>query len=292
MFIIRGSVSALSVAIAILLSALLVQGQEASSSLSLPGQKVEDDGVWSRVQLVGHNLSATGYIPSRGSCLLGIQVLACSINDETLLGTSPWLLQDYQMASLHVRRRIAAAEGWATTYQGSYFQTLGRRDPASLQWSPYDMQALWNVFVFSQQTSSHVFVHLNQHLNYYFREEAPFSLRRPSLETSPWQVNSSILIEARMNDGFSLQGEMGLLDWLRPPIHYHIGASLGQRLGNLEWHGGFSFTATADSFSSDSRLDGRKRLNNAWGPDTADWSHGLDDLDFSVHPEFAISYIF
>jgi hypothetical protein len=239
----------------------------------------------------GHNLSGTGATMRKGQCSVGIQLLGCALSDRLMIGTSPWLLKDYQMASAFVRFRVIEKEGFGFAYQAAYYRTQKRQiEPLTL--SPYDMEAMWNQWIFSVQSSESVWVHLNQSTNYYFRERSPFSLRRPSNSTSPWQFNSSLLIESRLNDGFFIAGEIGLLDVGRAPQHFHLGASLGRKTPTWQWHGGFSISAAGEALDSFRRTDYGMMLGQTWEGHDSIKDEELLRQDFSLHPEFAIQFFF
>lgn len=229
----------------------------------------------------GHNLSQTSVLLPAKSCTVGIQILACGISNRFSVGTSPWLLTDYSMPNVYLRFGLAESESSRLAYQFSYFKAERRNE-----YIGYDMEAVWNGFVYSSRIAPAAIAHLNFQVNYYANEVRPFSLRRRSTVNSPWQLNASMLLQADLGAGFFLLGELALLDFARPPFRFHSGASIGRRSGNWEWHGGYSITAAPRAWFSPVRVD--------LGYFPTDQQVTIDQLqaDFSMHPEFSVQYFF
>lgn len=241
------------------------------------------------VPLFGHNLTATSYVFESRQCTAGLQVVGCGINESFSIGFIPWLVIDYDMGSALFRKVLSASEESRWAYQLAYFHTRERTNPA--EFGQYDMKSIWNYFIYSKRTSPNTWVHFNQHINYYLRDIAPFSLRRPSPNRTPLQLTTSMLIEVSLGNGYFMHGELGALDWARS-VQFHAGASLGYRGTSWSWHGGFSHTAALQGWFSPVREDYGARLRT----DYNGYSSSIDQIraayDSSLHPEFSIQYFF
>lgn len=241
---------------------------------------------------LGQNLTATTHLIPKYQCAIGFQATGCGLTSFLAVAFSPWLAADYRMTNFFVRSKWAAVGNLTFGHQLAYFKST-RQPPLYSSRDFYNMEAIWNSFLLTQVITPDLKVHWNQHLNYYIEESHPFSLRRPSSNLTPWQFNSSMLIEANLTQGFFMLGELGLLDWTRPPNHFHFGASIGRKTTNWEWHGGFSISATLASwFTQGTRVDLQgQNLGNELGQNQAYGEQELDQ-DFSLHPEFSVQYYF
>lgn len=245
----------------------------------------------------GHNLTVTSDTLPAGHCSIGIPVTACGITDEFSLGISPWMYFDYNMWGVAARVLVSEDEEKNRfALQANYFKTYKTREdtanPIALNY--YQMEALWLMMIRTWNVSPHYRLHLNAHLNHYLDEKLPFSLRRPYMKPSPWQVNFSLLHEVDLAAGWFIYGEMGLLDLLRDPIHIHGGASLGKTFGGLSVRAGFSLTGTGSAlFSPTSRRDYQQTLRFS---SISGYESGMSDqlvrYDYAIHPEFSLQYTF
>lgn len=260
---------------------------------------------------VGQNLSITTETLRQGHCSIGLQLVGCGLTDRLTFGTSPWMWDDYQMANIGFRQAfdVAADERWAV--QAIYFKTTA---PERAQAAPdiipldsfeqpasqtpvsgtYEMEAYWLIVARTKIMSPSYRLHLNGHLNYYVDETMPFSLRRPSLTKSPWQVNLTMLHELKLVDTWSLWGELGVLDLLRDPMRVHTGASLAKSWGSLSGHIGFTLTSTPEAlFSPLSRVDYQQILRfSSWKGYDRELDPERVRMDYALHPEFSLQYTF
>lgn len=241
---------------------------------------------------LGHNLTATSHLIPKGQCAIGFQATGCGLSPSLAVAFSPWLAADYRMTNFFIRLKWASVQNLTFGHQLAYFKST-RQPPLYSTRDAYNMEAVWNSFLLTQVIAPDLKVHWNQHVNYYLEESHPFSLRRPSINRTPWQFNTSMLIEADLIQGFFMLGELGLLDWTRPPNHFHFGASMGRKSRNWEWHGGFSISATLASwFTQGTRTDLQgQNLPYELGQNQA-YSEQEMDQDFSLHPEFSVQYYF
>lgn len=253
----------------------------------------------------GHNLTMTTAVFQRGECTIGLQTVACGILDPLSIGTSPWMWSDYRMANVAVRwspSEINDEKRWAL--QAIYFKTTSpKREPAGMtsdgtipprSGQDYQMEAAWFEIARSQRFAPHFQLHGNLHLNYYFDQTMPFSLRRPSLKKDPWQINLSSLMEIELVGGFYLLAEIGLLDLNETYPHLHTGASLGYSRGRFDVHVGFSMTSTFYAlFHPVERVDYQQTLRTSqWNGYNSDLDPNLVRQDFAIHPEFSLQYFF
>jgi hypothetical protein len=238
----------------------------------------------------GHNLSITSYVLAEKRCAVGLDLVACGLPGDFSIGSSTWMWTDYGMFSLALRKRFEL--DYLTAYQMTYFETKGSEE--SFNDSGYKMQALWNQFVKTFDFEDHYKMHLNLHVNYYFDETLPFSLRRPSFSTSPWQFNLTTLHELHMTGSLYMIGEAGFLDVGRSPQHIHGGASVGVITDRYSVRFGFSMSGSVDAyFSPTGRKDYQQRLR---GVGDYNKKEALDsssiNYDYGIHPEFSAFYVF
>ncbi len=246
----------------------------------------------------GHNVSATSDALPKGNCVLGLDIAACGVSDRISVGTSIWMLMDYNMNSLAVRGLLSEdAEGNKWALQTSYFKTYRPRNytyDAREPLTTYQMEALWIMLIRTVSVNDHYRMHFNFHSNYYFDEKMPFSLRRPYVAQTPYQFNLTVLNELSMTEHWILLAEGGLLDFARAPLHFHVGTSVGRVTDTWSFHFGFSMTGSRDSvFAPTTRSDYQEDLR-AHQPEG--YNSPRDPLrvkdDFSIHPEFNLSYQF
>lgn len=240
----------------------------------------------------GHNLSQTAYVLDHHSCSVGLQFVACGISETLTIGTSPWLLSEYEMNNLHLKKRIDVNK----TLQLSYFKTYNERTNDYLGYrvpENYKMEAWWLAGIYSFPFNEHYTLHANLNLQYYDDQTMPFSLKRPSTENSPWQVTVSTLHETNLAGPIFLMGEIGFLMPMHSQPYLHAGASLQYRRNNFESHLGFSMTSTMAALKS---TTGRHDCQQAIRRKYESYKMRQEDicyaLDFSIHPEFSAQYQF
>ncbi len=248
---------------------------------------------------IGHNVTATSWVLRKGQCTVGFQIVGCGLNDRTTLGTSTFLLNYYDMASVAFRHVLKDSAETRTAVQLDYFKTYGvrklREGNAILTNGGYDMEAVWLMWIKTWRFRPDYHFHVNIHTNYYFNERMPFSLRRPYLDKTPFQLNIMTMHEVDLVSNWVMKGELGIIDALRNPAHLHSGATIGQNFNRLHWHFGFSMTSTLLAlFSPSHRYDYQQHLR-AWDIDGYNSNFkDKDDInyDFSIHPELSIQYYF
>lgn len=255
--------------------------------------------------LLGHNLSNTSNVLNKGECTVGFLHAACGINEKLTLGTSPWMIGEYKMAAIALRQQVSKNENTTKAFQVSYFKTFGEREEVKvddsqyesgykIEYTGYEMEALWFMYIRSKKLAPHFTLHYNFHVNYYFNEVAPFSLRRPYMEPNPWQINASTLFEVDLVQRWFIQGELGLLDIINSPMHTHAGVSLGRKWNSGYFYFGFSYTSTLKAlFAPRDRVDYQMYLNTETedGYDSEMSSKSVE-YDYGIHPELTVQFFF
>ncbi|MES3036588.1 MAG: hypothetical protein V4736_01655 [Bdellovibrionota bacterium] len=243
---------------------------------------------------VGHNLSATSDVLGRGQCSAGVQVLGCGVTNRFTLGTSPWLVKDYRMASIGVRYLLSEDGDNRWAIQSNYFKTFRKRNIQASMLDDYQMEALWLMLVRTLKMEDHYKVHINLHTNYYWDQKMPFSLRRPYPNANPLQVNLTTLHELELVGGWFSFIEVGFLDLLNAPLHGHMGSSIGKRMGRLSAHFGITMSGSYDGFFTPTkRFDYQQYLRQRRDEG---YNSALDSemvqYDYAIHPEFTVQYLF
>jgi hypothetical protein len=137
-------------------------------------------------------------------------------------------------------------------------------------------------------------LHANLHANYYFDDRMPFSLRRPSNAKAPIQINASLLFQSELTNGWYMLGEIGGLDIFRPPFHTHSGVSIGWGNESFSFHLGYSLTATFTALQSPTWRTDIQQVIRSYPGSSYDDAITEDALayDYSIHPEFALQFVF
>lgn len=248
----------------------------------------------------GHNVSQTDYLPNK-TCSIGSQVALCS-DGKWGVGTVPFLLTTYNMNSLFIRRKFQQNEKTHHSIQLAYFKTIPQEKETyedewgSFEYTPgYDQEAYWLTYIYSHQYSSVYRMHLNISGQYYVYDRQPFSLRRPTVNRSPYQYNITTLHEGNLTKNFGIMGEFGLLHISDKYPRLHTGASLFYKRGGFYAQVGFSMTSTYTAL-----MEGRVAGRTDYQAELQSYEDGffqpMDEEkirnDFSIHPEVAIQYQF
>ena len=247
----------------------------------------------SAAPVLTHNLSSTGHLLERHQCVAGFQALACGFSERWSVGVSPWLLADYDMLALSSRTRLKKyPDGGSLTLQLIYFKTYHASNFTYA--TPYQMEALWMMWVRALPLAPNYTLHLNLHTNYYLDDSMPFSLRRPIPNRNQGQLNLSMLHEIKIINHWQFLFEAGFLDLAQPydAPYLHMGASMGRATKNWEWHVGYSVTGALGAFRSAERRDYQQTLrygDEGYNQDLSDYSAARD---FAIHPEFSLGYFF
>lgn len=251
-------------------------------------------------KLLGHNLSITSNVLDRGECTFGFLHAGCGITDKLTIGSSPWMAIDYNMAAIAFRYELSNTDSKTEMIQLSYLKTSDNRElifHAERErdfYIGYQMESAWMIYVRTYKLNQHFRIHYNFHINYYFDELAPFSIRRPYIDASPWQINTTALLEVDLYKGWFMQGELGLIDLVNSPIHSHIGATLGWKWDGGYISFGFSQTSTLKAlFSADDRFDyGYFLITSEEDGYNSELDSKRVDHDYSIHAELNIQFFF
>ncbi len=245
-----------------------------------------------KLTFFGHNLSSTTELMSAGQCTLGFVFAACGVSNKVTLGSSPWMYLDYKMYSLAVRGLISEdSDGDRWAWQVDYFKTFNKEYDSTYA-TPYMMESVWNELLYSQKFENGYTMTTNLHLNYYFEQKMPFSLRRPFYKAKPLQINLTTFHQVDLVKNWFIQGEIGLIDILNSPLHFHGGSTIGKRFKNWYFYFGFSFTPAVTAMFNTGRTDVQflYKKNGLTYDDL--YSPEEVKLDYSIHPEISLQYFF
>ncbi len=237
------------------------------------------------VMPIGHDLDMTGSTLKSGHCTVGIQFAGCGLSDQFTLGTSPWLLTDYNSYNLFGRYSLNETSIHRQAFQMAYIKSYFLpEDPRN---HIYKMELIWIHFIHSAFVAPHYTAHFNVSGMYFWNETAPFSLRRPSFYKDPYQLNFGVLNEINLTGGLYLNAEVAILDAVKKYFHLHLGMSLEYRTEHWLTHFGLSQSQTFNSFQSAYKRDNQEVFSG----------YGLIDeelvkSDYSIHPEITIQYYF
>jgi hypothetical protein len=172
--------------------------------------------------LLGHNLTPTTYGLSKGGVTAGTYALAYGLSDQWTIATSPWLIVNYNMATVITRITTAPGEQLPrAALEVSYFKTI------PMLWNRYTQESLFIRATGSFSLGPSHVMHLSAGYQYFFDYARPFSLRLvPPWDTeTPQTLSASTLQEIHLSDHLGVFLEAGLLgvNYLHP--YLHLGAS-------------------------------------------------------------------
>lgn len=241
------------------------------------------------IRSFGHNLSHTDYTFNEARCTLGFQITACGGNDY-IVGTSPFLISFYNMNNAYLRKNVYKSGKTTHSLELAYFQTYAD------EYTGFKMNSFWTYYIYSRKVSANYKFHFNIIGSYYSDDQFPFSLRRPTVNNTPYQFNISTLHEVKISKGISVLGEVGVLHVSDVYPRIHVGTSFVFKGDNFLAQIGFSMSSTYDGIIVD--LENSER--NDYQQELLSTREGYDQelneekirTDFSLHPELAFQYFF
>lgn len=240
----------------------------------------------------GHNLSHTDYIPVDHHCTVGIQISGCGTS-HYFVGTSPFLLYDYNMSNLYLKFHVKKTKALTHTIEFAYFNTFEKKGTYEFK---YDMRAYWAYYILSLSVAPNYKIHINLVGGYFSNEKYPFSLHRPTINKNPTQWNLTTLHEVQVTDHFVMQAELGVIHIFATYPRVHMGASLIYRWKRLLVQFGFTVSSTLDGLIVDTnnlaRMDYQQYLLRTAQGYNGEFYRGYIRTDFSLHPEIALQFYF
>lgn len=248
-------------------------------------------------RLLGHDVSATGHVLPSHQCTVGTFYFGCAVNDRLTFISSPQLYWNYHLHNFVFRYQYENTEEHYRTVEFDYFKNFRDRDDPNdpHQLDNFVMEAIWLRYIYTEKFRTNYYAHFNLHVNYYFDEQLPFSVRRPYEDPSPFQLNLTVLNEVYLVHGWFLEGEAGFLDFANWPLHTHEGVTIGKKWKQGFFYIGFTQTSTLRAlFAPTDRVDYQQVLkdNVPKGYYSRPLDHDSIKNDFSVHPEIAAQYFF
>ena len=141
----------------------------------------------------GHNLSPTTETLSDKQMAIGFLFTGFGLNENLTIGTSPWMIYDYNMLNLAVRFSNDITENSSFGFQTHYFNTFNE-DKVD-KYTTYKMEAISQFFTYSYKLTPKTNLIFNINPIYFFNEEMPFSLRRVEATKDSYQLNTTVLIQ-------------------------------------------------------------------------------------------------
>ncbi len=259
----------------------------------------------------GSNISSTTQTLAANDTTVGFQITGYGINDKLFIGTSPWMAIDYRLYHLATRYRFEETDNQSKSLTVQYFKsaehgcrgqiqkylaydsqkdTYSNREFCGLY--HYEQENIWTTWTSQYEISDKVTLHLNQHINYYWDQTRPFSMRRPSNNKTPWQLNSAVMAQIHLPQDFFIASEIGLLDWEKNPLHVHSSLMVGALKEGFSFHAGLSLTSTPFAFTSKAKSDYQQKLRTSGSGFNDELDEDQIKNDFSLHPELAIQFYF
>jgi hypothetical protein len=200
------------------------------------------DFSWSHDQIAfGHNLSPTTETLKKNQCTAGFYFAGCGLNDQVLIGVSPWMVLGYNLENLIIKANHQIFASDKMSHQLAYFNS----NPVFGEKYKQTSVAYW--ITHSRQFENYK---LSTTLNYmyFFKEESPFSLRREPFNNQAQQLSATTLHQFYFTNDLTLQFELGILGinysfpnvaagaswlyYLKNSWSFQIGASISKRLTN------------------------------------------------------------
>jgi hypothetical protein len=252
---------------------------------------------------LGHNLTSNGRTLKSGQTSLGSLYVAHGITDNITVGTSPFVVSNFEMFNLMLRAGFDLSARDRISFDASYFKTFGGEEipqeptcylfiePGSTEedWSEDDiecfpsdpfftgfiMEAMSLKTTYSRQMLRSYRMSTTLSYFFYWDERNPFSFRMDPANGDEFALNLSTLHEFRITDLFYINYELGLwgLNYQYP--YTHTGLTLN--LQAQEWLFGFGASVTR-SFSFPDQYE-RNFL--------AGYTSRM-----SIHPEFEFQFFF
>lgn len=235
----------------------------------------------------GHNLSPTTNTLKENQAAFGLYVVAIGLSDNLMIGSSPWITFDYNMANLAIRYAPDSQSSGKISFQTHYFKTYNEDKVSSRELS-YKMETISQYISYSTKISPKLDVTFNLNGMYFWEEERPFSLRRINATKDSYQINTTLLFQNQATKNILTQFELGILGANYTYPQLILGTSGSLKIGS-SWlvQLGFMMTSTPKALTSTKRADNNfKIVGNNHN------SAGNNKDDFSIHPEIQLEYFF
>lgn len=258
--------------------------------------------IFAQARSFGHLLSRNDYLIDDQRCVVGVEYVGCRIGDSTLVGTSPFLIQGYDLKNIYIRKRISKNEDIVNTIDLGLVDNIHDRklrddmDHFTDKDEVYDMSAIMLNLITTFNSPNKKKLNWNNSIYYYPNYRRPFSLRRPDPKVTKLQLNTSLLFENPFSKHVAMISEIGLLQLNGKYPRIHAGASLDFHTENFLFKIGFSITSTISGFfvrpDESTRNDYQQELiETEKGFYTKLDEEKIKD-DFALHPELNIQYTF
>lgn len=244
----------------------------------------------SRATYLGHNLAISSETPKAGTVAVGSYLLGYSPSDRLLIGTSPWMIFDYNTYNVVARYNIIRDDSDELTLDGDDSGGSGGAFDALTVQAAYMKSGNFARDFYRQEiaivwltgkvaVNPYYDFYITGNYMYFFDETIPFSLRREPFNDEKYQLSLSTLHSLRVNDMFRVSLEFGILGLRSSYPQVHSGASFAMMKKSYLIQLGFSVTATPYNFERffESSTNARPEGNY---------------YDASVHPEIQLQYFF
>lgn len=175
----------------------------------------------------GHNLTPTTYSLHQDQWTLGSYVVGYGINENWMVGTSPWLIVNYNMPMVNTRLS-SPVEGFfdRVSLEGMYFKTF------DYGFYNYQQESTFVRLTVLKEWSPDFKTNFSFGHQYYFDDRSPFSFRLFVGNGDRYTLSASSLSEIRIEENVFALVEAGFLGLNYVAPYYHVGLSL---LYMMEW---------------------------------------------------------
>lgn len=208
--------------------------------------------------LVGHNLSPTPLTLPAGKWSIGNYALAYGLSDSFTVATSPQLAVNYNMPSIDLKKsfELQSAVFPRAALEAMYFKTF------PYFWDMFEQESVFLRGVVTAKIGS-LSLHAGAGLQYFFREDAPFSLRPYPWNGDRHTVSLSGLFEYPVAESWGVFVETGVLGMNYQIPFMHAGLSVHR---HFDW----GYVQIGASLSRRPKTD----LGTAQPPNTGPYSAG------------------
>jgi hypothetical protein len=199
---------------------------------------------------IGHNLSTNNRTLNEGQWTLGTLYNAYGITDNWSIGTSTFVILQFQMLNLMTRYTIPIDDKRKIGFDVAYFKTYGGSEVKNVfcdsfitnpdgsvectntidlgtEYDGFLMEAISGKITYSNQLLSNYRFNTTLSYFYYFDDRMPFSFRMDPANNDPFTINLTSLNEIKLSDRFYLNLEGGFWGLNYEYLYYHAGVSLG-----------------------------------------------------------------
>ena len=232
--------------------------------------------------LLGHNLTPTSNTLNAGQTMIGTYAIAYGFTDSLTVGTSPWLIVQYNMPAISVKYAFPVNEVITRLQiEQLYLKTF------DFGWDRYKQESIWTRITASHRFDEHYTLHVNYGFQYFWDDTVAFSMRPTPVHHTPVTMSFSTLSEISFTDQFGIFAEAGILGLNYSNKYLQVGLS-----GFWKWSTGYIQLGVSRSYEIGpeyTTLADYTEWTNMYGVDR----HSIFKYTRNpFHPELQLEFLF